>query len=339
MNTTRRAPASRAATSMFSVPPTLTERIAARDAWIGSAAAACTTMSAPSTSRRTSRTSRTSPRTSSTAASSSASSSGTTSSVRTECPSASSRRARWRPRKPAPPEIAHNIARTLTGGNRPRSCKPAAMRRTLCLAVFLLVGLPPATASARISPQAAGLQVALRAYGTYLGPIDGIAGPATVRGVRRFQQRVGLHVDGRVGRATRRAFGPLGRPLFGTRTLRRGEFGWDGSVLQVLLARRGELVPIDGFFDAQTERALRHFQRSRNLAADGIAGNRTLTAFTRRSPQAVRPVLVRATTPAAQVRTLLDYWAAHYSVDRKLVRAVAWMESGFQTNLTSAAGA
>jgi len=213
------------------------------------------------------------------------------------------------------------------------------MRRTLCLAVFLLVGLPPATASARISPQAAGLQVALRAYGTYLGPIDGIAGPATVRGVRRFQQRVGLHVDGRVGRATRRAFGPLGRPLFGTRTLRRGEFGWDVSVLQFLLARRGELVPIDGFFDAQTERALRHFQRSRNLAADGIAGNRTLTAFTRRSPQAVRPVLVRATTPAAQVRTLLDYWAAHYSVDRKLVRAVAWMESGFQTNLTSAAGA
>jgi len=213
------------------------------------------------------------------------------------------------------------------------------MRRTLCLAVFLLVGLPPATASARISPQAAGLQVALRAYGTYLGPIDGIAGPATVRGVRRFQQRVGLHVDGRVGRATRRAFGPLGRPLFGTRTLRRGEFGWDVSVLQFLLARRGELVPIDGFFDAQTERALRHFQRSRHLAADGIAGNRTLTAFTRRSPQAVRPVLVRATTPAAQVRTLLDYWAAHYSVDRKLVRAVAWMESGFQTNLTSAAGA
>ncbi|TMK70342.1 MAG: hypothetical protein E6G50_09100 [Actinobacteria bacterium] len=213
------------------------------------------------------------------------------------------------------------------------------MRRTLCLAVFLLVGLPPATASARISPQAAGLQVALRAYGTYLGPIDGIAGPATVRGVRRFQQRVGLHVDGRVGRATRRAFGPLGRPLFGTRTLRRGEFGWDVSVLQFLLARRGELVPIDGFFDAQTERALRHFQRSRHLAADGIAGNRTLTAFTRRSPQAVRPVLVRATTPAAQVRTLLDYWAVHYNVDRKLVRAVAWMESGFQTNLTSAAGA
>ena len=213
------------------------------------------------------------------------------------------------------------------------------MRRMLCLVAFLLLALPPATASARIRPQVAGLQVALRAYGTYLGPIDGIAGPATVRGVRRFQHRVGLHADGRVGPATRRAFGPLGRPLFGTRTLRRGTFGWDVSVLQFLLARRGELVPIDGFFDARTERALRHFQRSRHLTADGVAGNRTLTAFTRRSPQAVRPVLVRATTPASKVRTLLDYWAGHYGVDRKLVRAVAWMESGFQTNLTSAAGA
>ena len=116
------------------------------------------------------------------------------------------------------------------------------MRRTLCLAVLLLVVLPPTAASARVNPQVAGLQVALRAYGLYLGPIDGLAGPATVRGVRRFQQRVGLHVDGRAGPATRRAFGPLGRPLFGARTLKRGAFGWDVSVLQFLLARRGEVV-------------------------------------------------------------------------------------------------
>src|SRR5437870_5888092 len=213
------------------------------------------------------------------------------------------------------------------------------MRRTLCLAVLLVVVLPPTAASARVNPQVAGLQVALRAYGLYLGPIDGLAGPATVRGVRRFQQRVGLHVDGRAGPATRRAFGPLGRPLFGARTLKRGAFGWDVSVLQFLLARRGEVVPIDGFFDATTERALRRFQRARRLAIDGIAGDRTLAAFTQRAPQAVRPVLVSTTTPATKVRALLDRWAVRYGVDKKLVRAVAWMESGFQTNLTSAAGA
>src|SRR5436309_3687811 len=152
------------------------------------------------------------------------------------------------------------------------------MRRILCAVVLVFVALPATTASARVIPQVAGLQVALRAYGLYLGPIDGISGPATVHGVKRFQHRAGLQVDGKVGAATRRAFGPLGRPLFGTRTLRRGAFGWDVSVLQFLLARRGELVPIDGFFDAQTERALRRFQRARRLTIDGIAGERTPAA-------------------------------------------------------------
>jgi hypothetical protein len=192
-----------------------------------------------------------------------------------------------------------------------------------------------------VNPQTAGLQVALRAYGLYAGPIDGIAGPATRRGVEQFQRRVGLRPDGVAGPATRRAFGPLGRPLFGRRTLNRGVFGWDVSVLQFLLARRGELVPVSGYFDSRTEHALRHFQRARNLAVDGIAGRRTLAAFRHRAPVAVHPVLVSAVsaTPAAEVRGLLDYWAGHYGVDRQLVRALAWMESGFQTNLTSNAGA
>jgi Transglycosylase SLT domain/Putative peptidoglycan binding domain len=148
-------------------------------------------------------------------------------------------------------------------------------------------------------------------------------------------------VDGKAGPATRRAFGPLGKPLFGKRTMHRGVFGWDVAVLQFLLARRGELVPVSGYFDGRTARALRRFQRSRHLAIDGIAGRRTLAAFRHRAPMAVHPVLVSAVTatPAAQVRGLLDYWAGHYGVDRQLVRAVAWMESGYQTNLTSKAGA
>src|SRR5262249_57380167 len=96
------------------------------------------------------------------------------------------------------------LAGALAGGNRAPSCKAAAMRRTLCLVAFLFLALPPATASARIRPQVAGLQVALRAYGTYVGPIDGIAGPATVRGVQKFQRRVGLRANGLVGVATSR---------------------------------------------------------------------------------------------------------------------------------------
>jgi len=210
----------------------------------------------------------------------------------------------------------------------------------LCVLVVVASSawLAPA-ATARLNPQVAGLQVALRAYSLYAGPIDGISGPATRRGIRLFQRRAGLQVDGRVGRATRRAFGPLGRPLFGKRTMYRGLVGWDVSVLQFLLARRGELVPISGYFDTRTARALRHFQRARRLAVDGAAGTRTLAALSSRAPREAKPVLVRTTTSATQVRVLLDFWAAHYGVDRRLVRAVAWMESGFQTNLTSPVGA
>jgi hypothetical protein len=214
------------------------------------------------------------------------------------------------------------------------------MRRAVLIGFVLALWLAP-TAGARVDPQVAGLQVALRAFGVYTGPIDAIAGPSTRRGVTRFQRRVGLTADGKAGPATRRAFGPLGRPLFGKRPMRRGLFGWDVAVLQFLLARRGELVPVDGYFDARTERALRRFQRARRLAADGVAGSRTFLAFRSPAPTAVKPVLVKAisTTPADRVRALLDYWAAHYSVDRKLVRALAWMESGYQTDLTSSAGA
>jgi hypothetical protein len=214
------------------------------------------------------------------------------------------------------------------------------VRRFLCVLVLLLA-LPPSVAAARVNPQVAGLQVALRAYGLYSGAVDGIAGPATRRAVRHFQRRTRLAVDGRAGPATRRALGALGRPLFGRRTMRRGLFGWDVSVLQFLLVRRGALVPVDGYFDARTERALRRFQRARRLAADGVAGRHTLAAFARRASGAVHPTVVRAITPtpAVQVRALLGYWATRYGVDARLVRALAWMESGFQTNLTSRAGA
>jgi peptidoglycan hydrolase-like protein with peptidoglycan-binding domain len=219
----------------------------------------------------------------------------------------------------------------------------AAMRRRLPLLALLLTLLAliagPVAAGA-VSPQVAGLQVALRAYGCYAGAIDGILGPATSAGVRRFQRRAGLAVDGKAGPATRRAFGPLGRPLFARRTLRRGTFGWDVSVLQFLLARRGALVPISGYFDARTERAVRGFQQARRLSTDGIAGPRTFAAFVDRAPKRSRAVVAGVTrTPSARVRALIDHWAAIYGVDRPLVRALAWMESGFQTNLTSSAGA
>jgi Putative peptidoglycan binding domain len=151
------------------------------------------------------------------------------------------------------------------------------------LAALLLAG--PAVAA---NPQIAGLQVALRAYGLYRGQIDAVAGPQTVAATKAFQRRAGLVPNGRADARTRRALGPLGRPLFGRRSLRLRRFGWDVSVLQFLLARRGALVPVDGYYDAATGRAVRRYQRARRLEVDGIAGPRTLAALAR-GQRALRP--------------------------------------------------
>jgi peptidoglycan hydrolase-like protein with peptidoglycan-binding domain len=153
--------------------------------------------------------------------------------------------------------------------------------RLVALGAALLAALLLATAARASNPQIAGLQVALRAYGLYSGPIDAIAGPSTVRATKAFQRRAGVAVDGRAGTKTRRALGPLGAPLFGRRTLRVGKFGWDVSVLQFLLRRRGEMVPVDGYFDGATARALRRYQHSRRLHVDGVAGPHTLRALAR----------------------------------------------------------
>jgi len=146
----------------------------------------------------------------------------------------------------------------------------------------------PATAHARSNPQIAGLQVALRAHGLYLAPIDGIAGPRTAAAVHAFQRRHHLRV-GVADVRTRIALGPLGRPLFGTRTLRKGDFGWDVSVLQFLLTRRGVYDgALDGYMGPETSAALRRYQQAMHLRADAVVGPRTLSAIVRRDGVPVR---------------------------------------------------
>jgi LysM repeat protein len=163
------------------------------------------------------------------------------------------------------------------------------------LAVAALLAAAPASAN----PQTAGLQVALRAYGFYLGPIDGVAGQGTATAVRAFQRSSKLAVDGIPGSTTRLALGRLGRPLYGKRTLVVGRVGWDVSVLQFLLARHGVGRVIDGYFGPETKAAVRTFQRRAGLAVDGIAGPQTLAALDgekppARSGPAVQRYLVKA---------------------------------------------
>lgn len=204
----------------------------------------------------------------------------------------------------------------------------------------LVIGLVIAAAAASTAKaglKIAALQVALRAHGLYAGSIDGVYGPMSARALRHFQRRAHLEADGRASLKTRRALGPLGRPSFGSRTIRRGAFGWDVSVLQFLLSQRGRDVAINGYFGTKTERKLRAFQRSHGLAVDGIAGRRTLhklvTVGRGRTAEGSEDTSVR------RVRSLIGHWSAHYSVDGKLMRALAWMESGYQADVTSPVGA
>jgi soluble lytic murein transglycosylase-like protein len=274
-------------------------------------------------------------------------------------------------------------------------------RLGIVLAVVALAA--PAVANASVNPQIAGLQVALRAHGLYLAQIDGIAGPRTAAAVRAFQRQHGLPI-GVADARTRAALGPLGRPLFGSRTLRAGDFGWDVSVLQFLLTRRDLYSgALDGYMGKETIAALRRYQRSMHLTADAVAGPRTMAVFVRKDSVPVRstpqatieasstpsvpraiyvvragdslttiarshgtsirilaslnhldpakpiiigqrlkvPVVVRASLSAAsgEVPALLDSWSTKLGVDPHLVRALAWMESGYQTSIVSPAGA
>jgi murein DD-endopeptidase MepM/ murein hydrolase activator NlpD len=134
----------------------------------------------------------------------------------------------------------------------------------------------------------AALQVALRARGLYAATVDGVRGPLTRDGVRRFQARRGLVVDGIVGPRTRAALGWRGRPGLGSRAITAGARGWDVAALQWLLGTRGFASgPFDGRLGPRGDTALRRFQAWAGLGADGVAGPATMAAVRRppaRSP-------------------------------------------------------
>jgi peptidoglycan hydrolase-like protein with peptidoglycan-binding domain len=160
----------------------------------------------------------------------------------------------------------------------------------IALALVLALALP---AHSTAGPKVAAVQVALKRIGLYNASVDGVRGPQTKAAIVRFQRRRGLSVDGVVGPQTRRAFGKRGRPAFGSRTMQRGDRGWDVAAMQYLLARRGYPPgAIDAVFGPMTDVAVRNFQRALGLSVDGLAGPATISGLRHGSAS-------RGTTPVA----------------------------------------
>lgn len=119
-------------------------------------------------------------------------------------------------------------------------------------------------------PNVEAIQYLLQEHGLSIA-VDGDFGQQTEDAVRAFQRAKNLGVDGIVGPST---WGALWVTVRKDATNERAV-----QAAQTLLNWHGQNVVVDGDFGDQTDSAVRAFQRSRGLTADGIIGNRTWTAL------------------------------------------------------------
>jgi soluble lytic murein transglycosylase-like protein len=157
------------------------------------------------------------------------------------------------------------------------------------------------------------LEFRLRRFGLPLRRVDGRFTRATRAALRRYQRSHGLAPDGIAGPLTYRVLA------------RRGP-------VRVHTVRQGE-----SFFSIAARYRVSPWQLAREnrleLTRVIVPGQRLLL------PAGAR---LRPAPPASEpgsVRGAIDYWSRVYGVDSKLARALAWMESGFQQDVVSSAGA
>lgn len=121
------------------------------------------------------------------------------------------------------------------------------------------------------------VQVTLAGLGYRPGAADGVFGSGTEDAVRTYQSAIGTGVDGVVGPRT---WGALATAHAAGSTVRTGSSGTEVRYLQRgLNAAHRAGIADDGAFGSRTESAVRAYQSSRGLAADGIAGPNTWEAL------------------------------------------------------------
>jgi peptidoglycan hydrolase-like protein with peptidoglycan-binding domain len=154
-------------------------------------------------------------------------------------------------------------------------------------AILLVAGHASALQVGDRGASVTNLQDQLRSAGYFNRSSTGIYASITADAVRRFQASRGLTVDGIAGPATQRALRAQSlsvsegnyRPISYGSGLRLGSRGAEVSALQQQLSNLGYYVSVDGVFGPATDQAVRSFQASNRLSADGIVGSATRNAL------------------------------------------------------------
>jgi peptidoglycan hydrolase-like protein with peptidoglycan-binding domain len=166
------------------------------------------------------------------------------------------------------------------------------------------------------------LQFLLTRQGVYDGPLDGYLSVGTDRALRRYQRRVHLVADGVVGPRTIAALS------FQNRVPVRPQI--------VQVSSRTYVVRSGDSLNAIAHRfgvSLGALARANHVDPKHVL----LIGKTLRIPGGSTGSALAATP--TEVRDRLDFWANQLGVSTHLLRALAWMESGFQPNVVSKAGA
>jgi peptidoglycan hydrolase-like protein with peptidoglycan-binding domain len=176
-----------------------------------------------------------------------------------------------------------------------------SLKKAACMAFFVMTASIPLVAGATFHPgdrgtQIAAIQQALVNNGSSI-MADGDYGPGTQAAVRQFQSAHGLEADGIVGAQTYEALmGTVmpenissqygqgnGAPLQNAPKVMSFPIVTADNEIRVIqqsLANAGYAVDTDGVFGVGTEQAVRRFQASRGLDADGVVGPATFYALT-----------------------------------------------------------
>jgi peptidoglycan hydrolase-like protein with peptidoglycan-binding domain len=172
------------------------------------------------------------------------------------------------------------------------------------------------------------LQFLLARAGLYKAALDGYFGPHLERSVRAFQKHAGLTVDGVAGPET-------------LRVLVARTHGHRPPPRRVYVVRAGDsLTGIAQQFGIGLPRLAR--LNRLDPAHTLLIGTKLTVPATNAAPTgetgAAMPAPALTATPGT-VRDQLDYWSNRLGVSASLIRALAWMESGYQPNVVSDVGA